>query len=322
MFSVVIPLYNKEKYIRETIESVLNQTYQNFEIIIVNDGSTDNSINEVNKVLDSRIRIVNQENSGVGVARNTGISNANFEWIAFLDGDDLWCNDHLSELKKIINIFPDSGLISTQHSKFNERPVLTGKHSINKFPIKTIDYFEEASIYPTIIWTSAACINKRVFDEIGGFSKEKMGEDLEYWVKISLDYQVSISLNTTAYYRQNTGGAMDTYGHRQTCKLHVLGDVNAPLALLEQKAKLDTNILKQPRIIKYINAILQGDVRSSFYYDNIIMAKEFAKLAIPDKSSSFVFLSLVNLTPGSFIKLGLKIYKKVTGFNKYNKRNS
>jgi glycosyltransferase involved in cell wall biosynthesis len=83
MFSVIIPLYNKELSISNTIQSVLDQTFQNFEIVIVNDGSTDNSVKEVEKFDDKRIRLIHQENKGVSAARNRGIEEAKYEWIAF-----------------------------------------------------------------------------------------------------------------------------------------------------------------------------------------------------------------------------------------------
>lgn len=97
MFSVVIPLYNKEVSIKKTIQSVLNQTFQDFEIVVVNDGSTDNSKEVVEAFDDVRIRLIDKQNGGVSSARNRGIKEARYEWIAFLDGDDLWHADKLSE---------------------------------------------------------------------------------------------------------------------------------------------------------------------------------------------------------------------------------
>ena len=88
-FSIIIPLYNKEKYIRRVLDSILNQDYKDFEIIVVNDGSTDNSRLVVNKIVDDRIKIVNKENGGVSSARNRGIDEAHGEWVLFLDADDI-----------------------------------------------------------------------------------------------------------------------------------------------------------------------------------------------------------------------------------------
>src|SRR6056297_1231579 len=107
-FSVVIPLYNKEPHVARCIRSVLTQTHQDFEILIVNDASTDNSVGEVNKFEDTRIRLVHREEPGPGgyAARNLGIKLAQSEYIAFLDADDEWLPDHLLNMKNIIHKYP------------------------------------------------------------------------------------------------------------------------------------------------------------------------------------------------------------------------
>lgn len=101
--SVIIPVYNVENYIYECLISVLNQTYDNLEIIVVNDGSKDNSINIIKEISDDRIKIINKENGGLSSARNVGISNATGEYIVFLDSDDYWNKDNC--LEQIIQIF-------------------------------------------------------------------------------------------------------------------------------------------------------------------------------------------------------------------------
>ena len=90
MFSVVIPLYNKEQYICRAVDSVLNQTYEQFELIVVDDGSTDRSAELVENIKDDRVRVIRQDNQGEGPARNSGVLAASNHWVAFLDADDAW----------------------------------------------------------------------------------------------------------------------------------------------------------------------------------------------------------------------------------------
>lgn len=112
MISVIIPLYNKAHTIVNTLNSVFNQTYQNFEVIIVDDGSTDNGIKIIlQNYTDERIRIISQKNAGVSAARNKGIDEAKGEWIAFLDADDEWLPNYLEEVKKATEIFHKNAII-------------------------------------------------------------------------------------------------------------------------------------------------------------------------------------------------------------------
>ena len=99
-FSVIIPLYNKAPYIERAVKSVLSQDYPHFEIIVVNDGSSDGGEKIVTKLEDERLKLVSQKNAGVSAARNTGAKEAQYEYLAFLDGDDTWEPNFLSELVK------------------------------------------------------------------------------------------------------------------------------------------------------------------------------------------------------------------------------
>src|SRR5690625_5076160 len=138
MFSVVIPLYNKELSIRNTLQSVLDQTFTDFEIVIVNDGSTDSSAAIVEEFTDPRIRLIHQENQGVSAARNKGIEEAKYDWIVFLDGDDLWENNHLEEFVKMIKLFPEDRVFCTSHTKSKlkkeyEKKIINGYEVIEDY---------------------------------------------------------------------------------------------------------------------------------------------------------------------------------------------
>jgi len=121
--SVVIPLYNKQDTIVNTLKSVLEQSFTDFEIIIINDGSTDNSAALVTAIIDNRISLFTTKNQGVSRARNFGIEKANSPFIAFIDADDYWYPNHLEHLVKLYQSFPNCGIYATNYENY---------YSINK----------------------------------------------------------------------------------------------------------------------------------------------------------------------------------------------
>ncbi|PYE30414.1 glycosyltransferase involved in cell wall biosynthesis [Idiomarina fontislapidosi] len=199
MFSVVIPLFNKELSIRKTIASVLNQSYQNFEILVVNDGSTDNSCNVVKDIKDDRIRLINQSNQGVSAARNCGIKKANFQWVAFLDGDDIWKEDHLHEFVLMINKFPNEKVFATSFEYSDGRVFF--RHHRNEKICRVEDYFTEAC-YEPILWTSVVVVCKNSLVQMGGFNESLIrGEDLDLWARLARENLIVKSSAITATYR-------------------------------------------------------------------------------------------------------------------------
>lgn len=199
MFSIVIPLYNKEFSVENTINSVLNQSFQNFEVLVINDGSTDNSVEVVEGINDARIRLINQTNQGVSSARNRGIEEAKFEWIAFLDGDDIWLDNHLEEFIQMLNLFPNERFFTTSF-KFSDNRYLF-KHSRDSRIFKVNDYFTE-SIKEYLLWTGTALIHKSCFDNVGMFNIDlKIGEDTELWDRVARKYGLVKSTTVTAIYR-------------------------------------------------------------------------------------------------------------------------
>lgn len=167
MFSIVIPLYNKAHTIIRTLNSVFNQTFKDFEIIIINDGSTDDGVDVVKKFTkDSRIKIINQSNQGVSAARNNGVSHAKYEYIAFLDGDDEWFPQYLSKINAAVESFPAAGMICCAgYMKDMNGEAL---RIANKYKGKTlaIEYFENPHVFSHI---SATVIKKQTFNKTQGF---------------------------------------------------------------------------------------------------------------------------------------------------------
>src|SRR5690606_39502546 len=158
MISVVIPLYNKELRIANTIYSALSQTFKDFEIVVVDDGSKDNSVNEVKKIYDARIRIISQKNKGVSAARNKGVKEAKYKWIAFLDGDDLWKENHLVEILKMMDKYPDRNVYVTSFEYSDGRYMYKLPRNVEIFKID--NYFKE-SLKEYLICTDVIVINKR-----------------------------------------------------------------------------------------------------------------------------------------------------------------
>lgn len=201
MFSVVIPLFNKELNIKNTILSVLKQNYQNFEIIVVNDGSTDNSIRVINEIKDERIRLINQENQGVSAARNKGIQEAKYEWIAFLDGDDIWESNHLEEIIKMIEIFPHEKVYTTSFNYSDNREVF--RHRKDNTIFKVENYFKEV-LREQLICSSIVVVNAQCFVQVGNFNLNlNRGEDLDMWSRLAKNYNIIKSSKITAIYNMD-----------------------------------------------------------------------------------------------------------------------
>jgi glycosyltransferase involved in cell wall biosynthesis len=196
LISIVIPLYNKERFIKETLDSVFNQSFTDYEIIIVNDGSTDSSVFIVNATEDQRITVLSNQNKGVSHARNFGISKANSDLIALLDGDDLWEPNHLENLYNLYEKFPDCGLYATAYNKkyFNGEKIKASYNGLAKEYFGIIEDYFSASIKDSIAWTSAVLIPMKTFRKVGVFDEEmRSGQDTDLWIRIALKDSIAFS---------------------------------------------------------------------------------------------------------------------------------
>ncbi len=210
MISVVIPLYNKEKQIAYTLQSVFEQTFQDFEIVVVDDGSTDNSVEEVEKFDGSRIRLIHQTNAGVSAARNRGIEEARGELIAFLDADDEWMPEYLATQYGLYQKYPECSVYACNY-EFRDSEGKVTPTIIRKLPFEGEDgvlsnYFEVASCSHPPLWTSAVVIKKSAIQAIGGFPIGiKSGEDLLTWARLAVSGTIAYSRKSLAMFIRDEG---------------------------------------------------------------------------------------------------------------------
>ncbi|HTY52849.1 MAG TPA: glycosyltransferase family A protein [Methanomicrobiales archaeon] len=207
--SVVIPLYNKGQYIGRAVESVRNQTFRDSEIIVVDDGSTDDGPAVVEGIGDPRIRIISQKNSGVSAARNRGVRIAGSDFVAFLDADDEWTPVHLETLLKLRREYPGAGMYSTAHQIMDYSGTLRtpGYRAIPPPPWEGLlpGFFRSIATGEYPVNASVAGIPRGIFLEFGGFPEGMWwGEDLDLFGRIALKYPVAFSWTIGAIYHHDT----------------------------------------------------------------------------------------------------------------------
>ena len=210
MISIVIPLYNKATSIATALNCVLAQTYQDFEVVIVDDGSTDDGAVVVEQYADSRIRLIRQENAGVSAARNRGIAEAEGEYVAFLDADDEWMPEYLAVQHCLTQRYPQCDVFATNYifRGFTGNKVST---ILRKLPSKAQDfvmtnYFAVAYSSHPPLWTSAVMVRRSVIDGVGGFPVGvKSGEDLLTWARLAIKYKIAYSKHSLVIYNLGEG---------------------------------------------------------------------------------------------------------------------
>lgn len=198
VISVVIPVYNKEKFIENTIYSVLNQTFSDFELIIVDDSSTDKSLSIIDSIKDKRIKTYSIKNSGVSKSRNYGVEKSSSNLIAFLDADDLWKNNHLEQLYKLYLENPNCGMYAMSYIKnINFKSYKKSYFGLSNFSGILENFFTSSSV-DCIASSSSVMIPLYVFKKINGFNENlKKREDTALWIKIALNYKIAFSTITT-----------------------------------------------------------------------------------------------------------------------------
>jgi hypothetical protein len=262
MFSIVVPLWNSRDTVRETVGSVLDQTYDDFELIVVDDGSTDDGVAMLAGIGDPRLRIVRQSNAGPGRARNAGIAATKADWIAFLDADDLWLPDHLAELDRIRARFPQAGLIGTAYIQAD------GSGSFRPpgpeaGAVRQVNFFERIALGDPLLFSSSAAVSRRTVEALGDFPADRFGQDMRYWMRIALAMPVAVSTRSTAVYRPLPTGLSASLGSLWRGRtLSGPGDVSHRIAFLLDHYDAAPAALK-PGIDRFIDRDFRWCLRTS-----------------------------------------------------------
>lgn len=293
--SVVIPLYNKAGFVREAIESALRQTHAPDEIVLIDDGSTDDSLERVQDLLVGRVRLVRQANGGPGHARNRGTAEARYRWIAFLDADDVWLDDHLSALAEVSAAFPEASLLGSAYAQGKSHRV----KDLNVDP-RQIDLFELPP--PGPFYTSSVAVRRSVLGKSGGFGDYWPGEDAELWVRLGLDHACAITRRTTVLYRQETGGLMDQSQGRfgNAVELHPIFETLA-------RALADRRYAPRRRAIaRYRDRWLAIFARQALVAGRPAVASAYLKQMEPGSREAGRMVAMLATLPGPVLRAAMR----------------
>jgi glycosyltransferase involved in cell wall biosynthesis len=206
-----MPLYNKATYVRRAVESVLKQTVGDFELIVIDDGSTDAGARVVEAINDPRIRLIRQANAGVSAARNRGIAAARAELIAFLDADDEWLPGFLEAIWGLHAEYPHAAVWATAYRRISRE----GKDITSRFSwlrssrnsgTHIIDFFSDEHDYEDRIHTCSLVVKRDAILAVGGFPENIVqGEDSDTWFRLALRYQTAWASGLEAVYHMDAG---------------------------------------------------------------------------------------------------------------------
>jgi glycosyltransferase involved in cell wall biosynthesis len=204
--SIVIPAYNAMNYLPDTVESVFQQTFDNYEVIIVNDGSQDNIESWFAQLNHPKVRLITQENQGLSGARNTGILNAQGEYVALLDADDLWAPTKLEKQVELLNQSPEVGLIYTWMALIDENGLPTGR----MFSAEDEgNVWEKLLEFNVVGCGSVPLIRRSCFDKVGLFDRNLRSyvEDWDLWLRMAPHYDFKVVKEALVFYRQLSSSA-------------------------------------------------------------------------------------------------------------------
>jgi len=306
MFSIIIPLYNKESYVAETITSVLNQTFVDFEMIVIDDGSTDGSARVVKSFNDTRITYEKIENSGVSVARNAGVKIAKYDYITFLDADDWWAPTFLEEMVVLINKYPDERVFASGRvSVFqNKRVIYSNRFLPSKGTEGLVDYIKIISESLPPVNSSNSIFKSDALLKAGLFKEgQKKHEDHDLWLRVCKNHLVVFLNKDLSFYRKD-----------------VLDSASKGIYRFEDFISyLETIFLVKKEIhkerLRYFKKYYNRYILLTFIkYENAYTKIERRRLLEVIKkicdSPQLFFIKLINLMPSGYVYTFLKKLKR------------
>lgn len=196
-FTVIIPLYNKENYVENALKSILNQTFTDFEVIIVNDCSTDKSVSKIESYLSEKVTLIHHEkNKGLSATRNTGILNAKADYVTYLDADDLWKPNFLSAIKELIDTFDEAKIFATNYEEIYGNTIVipqNGTKLLAKNSKQIIDFFKY-NLQQGIYNHGSVCFHKSVFEKVDYYDETlTFSEDIDFNIRANYFFKLAYS---------------------------------------------------------------------------------------------------------------------------------
>ncbi|GEM_PF-280387 len=286
--SVVIPAYNAMSFLPEALASVLKQTFTDFEVIIVNDGSSDDIEQWAATLTDPRVKLISQENQGSAGARNTGLANVQGEYIAFLDADDLWDMTKLEKQVCCLEQNPDVGLVYTWTALIDEKGKPYGKVLINHDEGYVWQRLLEHNI---VECGSVAMIRRCCYEAVGLFDCSlpfSYGEDWDLWLRISAQYPFKVIKELLVYYRSHSNNlsknwtAMEQSHHIVIEK--AFADVSPTLMHLKSRSYAIANLSTAWKALQNLDGECEQakyfQKQALLYHPQLRYSKEYFRLSL------------------------------------------
>ena len=269
-FSVIIPLYNKQNYVENALKSIINQTFTDYEIIIVNDCSTDKSVSKIEPYLSDKIKLIQHEkNKGLSATRNTGIKNAKADDVTYLDADDVWKPAFLETIFRLIQNFPEAKIFGTNYEEVYGQRILNPQNNSDLLPNNfegIIDFFK-MNTKQGIYNHGSVCFHKSVFEKVG-FYDEKItfSEDIDFNIRANSQFKLAYCNTIGMQYTMQSENQLTTskisykvipdfnlYDKLASDNNYIKKYIDFERYVLAKKLKLEGNNLKSKAILNQVD---------------------------------------------------------------------